>query len=437
MAVLSTGAANYLTRSVSTLDFTSDWTMALWVYIPTFTGLSVLSGYYTLFGCLHQASGWSGDVLGSFMYLSQNTDPVPNQYVIDLEVFDVSAATERVIQAAITTTGWHHVAVTYTSATNTFTLYVDGVSAGTAVYNMAIIQTLDVQQVLADSNGATLGAGGAFVGFWDSVLTAPLVALQDSVSLPLTPAAAFNQLVSADQLEDLTGNGLDFTAVGSVTTLADPAAVAAITRFDFDMLLLEQIQVSLIEPPDGGQTIPSGLWSPAELAGYLNQRQVEFLKQTQLQFGIAKIAVTAGQDTYDLPDDWITTIRALWTDDDGQIELPRSDTWEADYGIPTWSYVNARPKIFYDGGKPITIRLMPVPVTDGTLEVHYVPYSALITGVGDAMTLPDEFSCFIKWGALADALLKIGRAQNQEQAMAAAARYRLGVDVARLLLKGF
>lgn len=205
-----------------------------------------------------------------------------------------------------------------------------------------------------------------------------------------------------------------------------------------DIDILQQIQFTVIEPPDNGLNWPSGLWTHDEVVQYLDQRQNMFLKDTHFQFGIANIAATSGTGTYDLPDDWINTIRVLWIAEDGSTkELPRSDTWEADNGIPTWSYINGTPLLFYDGGKPITLRLMPAPDEDGTIQVHYVPYSALLTGDGELMTLPGEFVGPIKYGALSDMFSKVGRAQDPVRAKYCEDRYQLGLEVARLLVEGY
>lgn len=201
---------------------------------------------------------------------------------------------------------------------------------------------------------------------------------------------------------------------------------------------MSQIQYTMIETIDGGVTWDSGLWTQDEVVQYLDQRQNMFLKNTQFQFGIADIAATSGTGLYDLPDDWITTIRVLWIDEDGNTkELPRSDTWEADNGIPTWSYINGTPLIFYDGGKPITIRVMPTPDADGTIQIHYVPYAALLTGDGELMTVPDEFVPPIKYGALADMFSKVGRAQDPIRAKYCESRYQLGLEVAQMLVMGY
>ena len=202
--------------------------------------------------------------------------------------------------------------------------------------------------------------------------------------------------------------------------------------------VMNMIQNTVIEPPDWGATWPSGLWDRDEVLNYLNDRQNQFLKQTALQFGIAKITAVTGTYIYDLPDDWINTIRVLWITADGATrELTRSDTWEADHGMPSWSYIEAPPKIFFDGGTPATLRIMPIPGTDGTIQVHYVPMAALLTGDGEGFTVPTEFVHFIRYGALADMFSKIGRAQDGGRADYCAKRFQMGAEVAQLLVKGF
>lgn len=204
-----------------------------------------------------------------------------------------------------------------------------------------------------------------------------------------------------------------------------------------DQELMQQIQNTVIEPPDLGQTWPSGLWTMAEVAQYLDQRQNMFLKDTHFQFGIANITATSGTGLYDLPDDWINTIRVLWIRGNGTSkELTPSDTWEADNGIPTWSYVNAEPLLYFDGGKPITILLMPTPNANGTVQIQYVSYAAVLDGSGEIITLPDEFAHSLKYGALSDMLTKVGRGQDV-RAEYCEQRFQLSMEVARLLVEGF
>lgn len=205
-----------------------------------------------------------------------------------------------------------------------------------------------------------------------------------------------------------------------------------------DQDLMQQLQYTVIEPPDLGQTWPSGLWSMAEVAQYLDQRQNMVLKDTHFQFGIALIRAVAGTYVYDLPDDWINTIRVVWVAINGTTkELTRSDLWEADNGLPGWTTSSGTPTLYYDGGKPITLQVIPIPAANGTLQVHYVPYAGVLDGSGQLLTLPPEMAHVLKYGALADMFSKVGRAQDTARAEYCAQRFQLGVEVARLLVEGF
>lgn len=205
-----------------------------------------------------------------------------------------------------------------------------------------------------------------------------------------------------------------------------------------DQEVLQQIQNTVIEPPDLGQTWPSELWTKVEVASYVDQRQNRLLKDTHLQWGIANITGVQGTIIYDLPDDWINTIRVVWIFQDGTTkELARSDTWEADHGKPSWSYVQGTPDMYYDGGKPITLRIIPKPNVNGTIQIQYVPYSAIVEGDGELMTVPDEFVVSVKYGALADMFSKVGRGQDVNRAKYCEQRYALGVELARMLVLGF
>jgi hypothetical protein len=206
-----------------------------------------------------------------------------------------------------------------------------------------------------------------------------------------------------------------------------------------DQQLLEQVQNTMMEPPDGGTTWPSDLWTAAEVVNYANQRQQRFLKDTHLQIGIANIPGVAGTITYNLPDDWVTTVRVVWVESDGSTRaLTASDSWEADYGIPTWTYVAGTPKLYMDVDTAVlTLKIAPLPVADGTIQIHYVPLAGALDGNGELICLPDEYVPSLKYGILADMFSKVGRANDQSRADYCQQRYQLGLDVCRMLLKGW
>lgn len=206
-----------------------------------------------------------------------------------------------------------------------------------------------------------------------------------------------------------------------------------------DQQILNQMQYAMIETPNSGASWGSGFWSAAEVINYLNHRQNRFLNDSYLQIGIANIDATQGVNTYDLPDDWIITTSVIWIDTDGSThELIASSVWEADHGIPTWSYVQGVPKIYTDVDTPLTtIKIAPLPNAAGTIQVHFVPTAVLLDGTGELMTLPDEFISAVKYGAMSDMLNKVGRATDPIRAEYCKRRYELGIEIAKMLLKGW
>lgn len=206
-----------------------------------------------------------------------------------------------------------------------------------------------------------------------------------------------------------------------------------------DQGVMNAIQYSMLEPPDGGQTWPSGLWTGAEVVGYLNQRQSTFLKNTHLQVGLANINVSQGVGEYSLPADWMNTVRVLWVPPTGtRYELTPSSVWEADHGIPTWGLVQGKPKIYFTENLPtLTIDIAPIPSTAGTMIIYYVPQPVELGGSGEIFTVPDEFVPSVKYGAMSDMLSKMGRAHDPSRASYCMQRYVLGQEIASMLLKGW
>jgi hypothetical protein len=206
-----------------------------------------------------------------------------------------------------------------------------------------------------------------------------------------------------------------------------------------DQDLLNQIQNALIEPPDGGQTWPSGLWSREEVLSYVNERQDRLIRETHMLIDIADIGVIPAYGVrHPLPDDWMATIEVLWTSNSGRCRpLARSDSFEADHGIVDWPIEAGTPKLYMDGeAPPLTLQIAPLPDEEGTLTVYYVPSCEPVDGNGSDLAVPDEFSPTLKYGALCDLLSKVGRANDPTRADYCAQRFQLGIEIAQTLLKG-
>ncbi len=208
--------------------------------------------------------------------------------------------------------------------------------------------------------------------------------------------------------------------------------------------LLTTVQYALVEPPNGGLGWESGMWTTDEMAAILTLRQQRLLKTTHLTVGVAEIPGVIGQARYDLPDDWIATVAVAWdTPAAGAVarrvrEVLPADMHQADLGAPTWETTTGEPLTYSDADTPTrTLQLMPAPSMTGTIQVLYVPSAPRLNVQGELLQVPDEWTTpVLKYGVLAAALGKVGRAHDPQRANYCEWRSRLGEEVTRLLLKG-
>lgn len=207
-----------------------------------------------------------------------------------------------------------------------------------------------------------------------------------------------------------------------------------------DQEFMEDIQYVMIEPPNGGQSWPSGLWSREEVLGYVNERQDRLVRETHMIVDIEDISVVAPYGIrHPLPEDWLATVRLTWESPAvPKREVCRSDSWEADHGMADWPSAPGEPKVYMDTeATPLTIQVAPLPIRDGTLEISYVPTCNPVDGNGTDLDVAEEFTPTIKYGVLSDMFSKVGRANDPVRAQYCSQRFQMGVEVAQLLLKGF
>lgn len=208
-----------------------------------------------------------------------------------------------------------------------------------------------------------------------------------------------------------------------------------------DQSLLQQCQYALLEPPDGGQSFPSGLWTRDELLIYANQRQDAFLHDTLLLVGVALLPVAAGSFLIDLPEDWSRTLSVVWRGDDGGVkELQRVDSFEADHADPLWGTTGSALPLFYmDDDVPASrqVRIGPAPTGDGDLELLYIPAGTPLNGNGEILVLPDELAHVVKYGVLAEALSKDGRGRDPSRAQYCEQRVDLAKQAVEIILRGW
>lgn len=204
--------------------------------------------------------------------------------------------------------------------------------------------------------------------------------------------------------------------------------------------MLSRLQAALIEPRNGGQSWPSQLWSRDEVIAISNQRQQNFLHETQLLLGLATITpVNIGDHRVALPADWIRTVSVVWRGNDGTVrELMRSDSFETDHTIPTWEATDATPLVYHEMETPSGfMQIAPGPDVAGEIDLLYVPQGAELNGNGELLTVPDELEHTIRYGVLADLLGKDGRGKDPTRAAYCAQRFQLGIDLAKIIIGGW
>jgi hypothetical protein len=207
-----------------------------------------------------------------------------------------------------------------------------------------------------------------------------------------------------------------------------------------DQELLSELQFALLEPPDGGQSWPSEVWTRDEVIGNLNSNTWGWLRDTHAlmtRVDLPQLAANLGVVT--LPTDWLATGTCVWRSAAGvRTPLGPVDRFEGDLALPSWEATPGTP-IGYDEfeAATLTLQLIPRPAANGTLELLYVARTAAVNGAGITLPVPEEFLSGIKYGVLGMLLRKVGRLVDPDRAAYAEQRYELTVMLTKILLGGW
>lgn len=206
-----------------------------------------------------------------------------------------------------------------------------------------------------------------------------------------------------------------------------------------DQALLTEIQYALLEPPDGGASWPSEIWTRDEVLDGLNAAIRTLLQDTQLVVTRAEQAILAGALSVALPTDHLATMHLVWRSATNvRMPLGPVDGFESDLALPSWETASATPLAYADlDGATLTLKLVPTPLAAGTLELLYVARPALVSGGGTTLPVPDEFASGLKYSTLGWLLSKVGRLQDPERAAYCQQRYDLTKAAADLILSGW
>ena len=206
-----------------------------------------------------------------------------------------------------------------------------------------------------------------------------------------------------------------------------------------DQDLLTELQYALIEPPDGGQSWPSDVWSRDDVLDAVNSGVRYLLRETLCQTTWVEQVVIPLATSVGLPADWLTTAHLVWRDQASNARSPltRTDAFEADHALPGWEGTAGTPIGYADlDTNTLELRLVPSPATAGFLENLYIAAPDPVNGNGQDLPLPNELASGVKYSALADLLSDVTRLQDPERAAYCHERTDLIVFATTVLLRG-
>lgn len=219
---------------------------------------------------------------------------------------------------------------------------------------------------------------------------------------------------------------VDAAAVRGSWMMSIPATTYTVTIRE----LLDEIQMHLLEEV-GGTTW--SLWTHDEVLTYLAQRVVRFMMETGIIREVYSTTQGNGTAIADLPEDLMEIRRVAW---DG-VALPRIDPFVLDHGQVGWESGTGVPHTYIEEPLgPLTLQLVKTPTSSGTLSVIYIGhvYDLIVTNLtrDPVLPIPAAFCPHLKYGVMADMLMKEGEAHDPVRAEYCNGRYEEGVQLARL-----
>jgi hypothetical protein len=186
-------------------------------------------------------------------------------------------------------------------------------------------------------------------------------------------------------------------------------------------------------------TLLTTMFTSTEIVDSMNRVQQKFLLDTGMHTVRTTFAGLPAQSQYALPTDSTRPRRLTWQDaSDGLVRaLTQVETWELDQGYQQWPSDQQVPIAWLEDDQPQqVVQLAATPINPGVISLLYVQLAATLTGLGVALSVPDDWSPYILWGTLNELLASDGPAFDPLRAQYAARRYEEGVELARIVLGG-
>ena len=169
------------------------------------------------------------------------------------------------------------------------------------------------------------------------------------------------------------------------------------------------------------------IWSEAELTSYVKEGYDELCMSTEMLWKRSTSAITdvAGTATYSLPSDFYKMDRVTWKN-------LRIEPWTAREARERNAYYRTVQgnviayTIEMDGLS--TLRLIYVPTASGSNTIiEYFRRGATLSADGTALEIPDRYTDYIVWYAMARALEREGKGQDSVMALHFQTRYLEGL----------
>lgn len=209
-----------------------------------------------------------------------------------------------------------------------------------------------------------------------------------------------------------------------------------------DQYVLNDLVYKLLENGSANAAFPSLLttmFDAPQLVNTLNRVQQDFMLATGMIITRTPIPAQTGKALYDLPVNSIRPRRLTWTGTDLMTRvLTQADTWELDNGdLTSWQQSRGVPIAWQENQlQQQQVGIAPLPNTSGSIGLLYIALATTLTGLGITFTVPDDWTPYIMYGALADLLGSDGESYDPARAEYCQKRYDEGIELARLALGG-
>ena len=214
------------------------------------------------------------------------------------------------------------------------------------------------------------------------------------------------------------------------------------TVLDQDLVI--QLKYMLMEQnPSSGSTWSTATsqtdqFTLADVTAALEKRRNQFLLETGLVITYTN-SFNPGSTPINrvtLDNEVIDVRRVQWRTGAGQLSLVRKiDEFTANTLNSTWRTASANPPTSFSlaVSQPLVLQFISPSSVSGTLELLTINSPAnLDPTIGVLLNIPDDFSPYIKWGALADLLGKDGQGKDQPRADYCEQRWKEGLEIAKI-----